>query len=78
MSKYEPWTRFLRGGDDEVTLTLDQLQQLVPDMAKSASLDNRWWGNNDPSHSHCRAWADAGYDAHPNFARRTVTFRRVK
>lgn len=77
MSKYEALQRFLREGTGEaVTLTFGQLRVLVPDIAPSHALDDRWWLNDDISHSHCRSWGDAGYTAHPDRARELVTFRR--
>lgn len=76
MSKYDPWTDYLQScSRSEVTLSLDELQRLVPDMASSAAVDNRWWINRDPSHSHSRAWGNAGYDAFPDLARSRVIFR---
>ena len=76
MSKYAPLQRFLSEGDDEITLTLAQIEQIVPDIAESFAKDARWWNNDDPSHSQCRAWGDAGYSAHPYLRSGTVTFRR--
>ena len=76
MSKYDPLHDFLTAAEGgEVTLTLAQIEQLVPAIAPSASRDTRWWWNDDPSHSHCRSWGDAGYTAHPDLPHRRVTFR---
>jgi hypothetical protein len=76
VSKYDPWTAHLRSlARGEVMLSIQELQALVPDMASSAAVDNRWWINRDPSHSHCRSWNDAGYDAHPDLDHSRIIFR---
>ena len=74
-SKYQPLNAFLAEHTGEVVLTLKQIEQLVPDLAPSASRDSRWWWNDDPSHSHSRSWGDAGYTATPDLARGRVRFK---
>ncbi len=74
-SKYDPLRDYLAHQRGEVTLTLEDIKRLVPGLANSAGKDNRWWINGDQSHSHCRAWGDAGYTAHPDLPRGRVTFR---
>jgi hypothetical protein len=76
MSKYDRLRDFLSAnGGEPITLTFSQVKVLIPDIAPSHATDNRWWNNDDPSHSHCRSWGDAGYEAHPALAHRRVTFR---
>jgi hypothetical protein len=78
MSKYAPLREFLttRGGGT-ITLTFDQIDQMVGALPPSARKYQLWWLNNDPSHQHCQSWGDAGYTAHPDFRRGQVTFRRA-
>lgn len=75
MSKYEPLRSLLAEQRGEVTLTFARIRELVPTIAPSYARHSRWWINDDPTHSHCRAWGDAGYTAHPDLANGTVTFR---
>ncbi len=74
MSKYQPLYDRLASTRGELTLTLDQIEAIVPGIAPSHQKHAIWWKNDDPSHSHCRAWNDAGYDAHPDLARGRVRF----
>ena len=79
MSKHDSLREFLAAsGGVPVTLTFGQLRVLVPDIAPSHATDNRWWNNNDPSHSHCRSWGEAGYEAHPDLPRRRVRFEPTR
>ncbi|HUR74181.1 MAG TPA: hypothetical protein VMZ00_07885 [Sporichthya sp.] len=57
-------------------LTIDQIDLLVVGgLPRSARTYPVWWRNEDPSHSHCRAWGDAGFTAHPDLQGQRVTFR---
>ncbi len=77
MSKYQPLQDYLkRNGATQITLSLAAIKSIVPDIAKSHEKHAIWWKNDDPSHSHCRAWNDAGYDAYPDLARGQVRFTR--
>jgi hypothetical protein len=78
MTRYDPLTRFLEAGSgDPITLTLKQVGVLVGGLPESASTSQAWWQNEDPSHTHCQVWRNAGYSAHPDLAQRKVTFRPV-
>ena len=78
MSRYDPLTRFLEAGTgDPITLTMTQVGLLVGGLPASAYSYPVWWQNNDPSHSHCQAWRNAGFTAHPDLEQGAVTFRPV-
>jgi hypothetical protein len=77
MSIYAPLNKFLVNAPRQpLALTLDKVDQLVDGgLPMSARKYPVWWGNDDPSHSHCRSWGDAGFTAHPDLSRQRVTFR---
>jgi hypothetical protein len=77
MSKYDPLHDFLttRAGD-AITLTFEQIDDLVGTLPPSARKYQLWWLNDDPSHQHCQSWGGAGYTAHPDLRSRRVMFRR--
>jgi len=77
MAKYDPLREHLRTrGSSAVIMTFDEIATVVGGLPQSAYTYRVWWGNEDPTHSHCRSWADAGYRAEPDLAKRTVRFVR--
>ena len=75
MTKYDALTKFLRHQQGPVEYPLDRLNEIVPGgLPRSAFLYEAWWSNNDPTHSHCRSWAAAGFTAHPDLRRQVVRF----
>ncbi|MFG2169480.1 DUF7662 domain-containing protein [Micromonospora chersina] len=53
----------------------DGISELVPDgLPPSAYRHEAWWATGDRSHSHSRAWGDAGSTAHSDLARGAVRF----
>ena len=77
MPKYTPLREFLATrAEDAITLTFDQIDDIVGTLPPSARKYQLWWLNDDPSHQHCQSWGDAGYTAHADLRRRQVTFRR--
>jgi hypothetical protein len=78
VSKYDPLREFLSArASSTVTLTFEQIDDLVGVLPPSARQYQVWWRNNDSSHQHCQSWGDAGFSAHPDLSRRRVTFRRL-
>jgi Swt1-like HEPN len=74
-SKYDALRDFLTKTDAApITLTFTQVDQLIGNLPRSARLYHLWWGNDDPSHHHCRSWGDAGYIAQADLKGQTVTF----
>lgn len=64
----------LERGQDRITLSWTELQDLVGGLPKSA-LDRTFWGNSWQRHS-AHSWLSAGYVAETVSAGRFVTFRR--
>jgi hypothetical protein len=63
VAKYDPLFEFLcRAGDDPVTLTFDEIEDLVGSLPVSATTSKQWW-ENEPSggrHVQARAWLNSG------------------
>jgi hypothetical protein len=75
MSKYDALTRFLRHQMGPVEYPLARLDEVVSGgLPPSAYKHSRWWSNGDRTHSHCSAWAEAGFTAHPDLDRGVVRF----
>jgi hypothetical protein len=78
VSKYDALTRFLRHQKGPVKYPLSRLNEIVPGgLPPSAFQYEAWWNNDDPSHSHCRSWAAAGFTAHPDLRRQVVRFELI-
>lgn len=74
--KYGPLRDYLQNsGQDTVSMTFAEIQALVGDLPKSASVHQAWWGNHD-GNSQAKAWMGARYLAEANPARRSVVFRK--
>jgi hypothetical protein len=76
VGKYDLLREHLRTRGSRVVMTFDEIANLVGGLPQSAYTYPVWWNNDDPTHSHSRSWGDAGYDADPDVAARTVTFNR--
>jgi len=75
VSKYDVLRDNLSKLSSDVTFQLDQLSDMIPGgLPPSAYRYEAWWNNDDPSHSHCRSWGDAGYTAQVDLARKRVRF----
>jgi len=78
-SKYYPLLAHLRhSGQDEVTLTLNQIEHLIgyklPASARSA---RGWWSNRSGGGLQAQAWMDAGYHVVGiDLAQARITFRK--
>lgn len=76
MSKYAPLRDALHGGGTTVTLTLEEIADLVGGLPRSAYSYTAWWSNEDLSHVQSQAWESAGYRAEPDLRGRQVRFTR--
>ena len=78
VAKYDRLFEFLcRSADQPVTMTFDEIEQLVGPLPKSASTDSGWWANDASGgarHAQAKAWLNAGREATADRRRRTVTF----
>ncbi len=75
MSKYDALRDHLRGVHHEVRYSITEISKIVPGgLPRSAFRWEAWWANEDPTHSHCRSWGDAGFTAHPDLAGQRVGF----
>jgi hypothetical protein len=84
MAKYDPLRRYLRrrGREvDELVLSFDEIERILGAMLPKAARQEDWW-TNEPTHGRgfvqCRAWIEAGFEAHPSVATETVQFRRQR
>jgi hypothetical protein len=80
MAKYDPLRDHLRQlGTDSVTMTFDQVAAMVTGgLPASAYNHQAWWANESSgSHTHARAWLDAGFRTRAlSLTARKVTFAR--
>lgn len=75
-NKYRPLCEFLeKSGQEKVSMTFNQIQELVGKLPKSASLHRAWWANHE-GNSQAKGWMPARYLAEPNPAHRSVVFRK--
>jgi hypothetical protein len=59
--QYSNLTKFFNNlNKREISLTFPEIDQIVGGLPPSAYHHRAWWGN-DRSHSHARAWLEAGY-----------------
>lgn len=81
MSKYDPLYKWLlEAKGRSVTATFKELEQLLGfTLPETARERPQWWGNElsqDTRHTHCKAWIDAGFHAHPDLAKHAVVFKK--
>jgi|GEM_PF-1184753 len=76
MSRYAPLTtRLLSNQVSQITLTFDELDQIiVGGLPNSGKQYPAWWTNNAASQPHAKFWLDAGRRATPDFKGKKVTF----
>jgi hypothetical protein len=67
-------TSFLRGKRDQLTLSWQELEDVVGGMPASSIDHAAWWGGDRPQ---TRAWSAAGYEVASRRPGVSVTFRRV-
>jgi hypothetical protein len=78
MSKYLPLGEYLRSlGVSRVQLSFEEVTRLVGGLPPSASQYRAWWANEPRTHSHARAWLEAGWRVDAVNLGRWVSFARV-
>ena len=79
MSKYDPLREHLeRSGRDSVSMSFEEIADLVGGLPPSAYRHQAWWANErEGRHVQARAWMGAGWQvSEVNLSGRTVTFER--
>lgn len=81
MAKYDPLADYLERSDKErVSLTFNQIGQLVGGLPPTAYEKNEWWANEDvrtTRHAQCKSWQRAGYKVSVDRCARIATFART-
>jgi hypothetical protein len=77
MSKYTPLKEHLSRHGASVTMTFDEVANLVGGLPASAFEYAPWWAKEHSTHVQARAWMEAGFAAHPNLTARMVRFGRT-
>lgn len=82
-SKYQPLQDFfLSGNGQNYKLSFKQIETIINDtLPKSASQYQAWWANEATeitTHSHSKAWTEAGYKTENlDLNNQTVEFRKI-
>jgi hypothetical protein len=79
-SKYDALVKFLNDTRmDRVTLTFDQIDNIVDNMPLSAWNDRTWWGNSKhPSRTQAATWIAGGWIVDgKEFSSGRITFNRT-
>lgn len=79
MSKYEPLGDYLRAHSDRVTLSFDDIADIIGDtLPDSAYRHKAWWANEaEGKHVEAASWMDEGFRTEAlSLADETVTFVR--
>ena len=75
MSRYAALTaKLLKHEEPQLTLSFDELDEIVGGLPDSAKKYGAWWANNAASQAHSRFWLDAGRRASPDFRNRLAVF----
>lgn len=81
LAKYDPLADYLARSDKErVSLTFDQIGELVGGLPPTAYEKNEWWANEDvrtTRHAQCKSWQRAGYQVSVDRCARIATFART-
>lgn len=74
------WLQSQPGKIDRVTLTFDEIEQIIEgDLPASARQHRAWWANDAVGHNHSQLWLDAGWrTVGINFSQGLVTFARIQ
>lgn len=79
MGKYEPLQRYLSGKKaGEIRVSFRDVEQILGfSLPESAFRYPAWWSNDATSHSHSRAWIEAGWKTEQvDVEGRKLTFRK--
>jgi hypothetical protein len=75
MSRYDTLTERLQSfTEPTVTLSFEELDEVVGGLPPSAKKYPEWWANKRTSQAHAKAWLDAGRRAKPDFGAGHVVF----
>lgn len=75
MSRYAALTaKLLKHEEPRLTMSFDELDEIVGGLPDSAKKYGAWWANNAASQTHSRFWLDAGRRASPDFRNRLAVF----
>lgn len=76
--KYVGLTRYLEGcGIDELTLSFDQIENLIGDTLPQSAYDHRAFWSNTKTHSVAFGWMDAEYKTtNVDFSNKLITFKK--
>ncbi len=82
-SRYTPladWLRSRPGKDDRVSLSFEEIEEIIGgDLPNSAYTHRAWWANDSVAHYHSRLWLEAGWRrSFLNMSTKTVIFARIK
>ncbi len=78
MAKYDPLRDSLMGTAARVTLSFDEIADLVGGLPLTAYQRQEWWSNNDDRHVQAAAWLAAGMKVvHADLSRRIVSFSPI-
>jgi hypothetical protein len=82
-SRYAPlalWLQSCPSKDDRVSLTFEQVEQIIGgDLPESARTHRAWWANDSVAHVQSKQWLEVGWRvAQTSMAEERVTFARVR
>ena len=80
MSKYEPFTDYLRTHRGDVcSLSFLDIERIIGCSLPASAREHRSWWGNDRTHTQAKAWMEAGFCAEPSSQRmEPLVFRRVR
>ena len=82
MAKYDKLAKYLqRRQEDELRLSLAEIEQILGAMLPNAALNPVWWSNASQSGRgfiQCDAWLGAGFVTTLGLKDNVVTFQRLK
>jgi hypothetical protein len=81
MNQYDPLYKWLsRCKQTSARMSFSELEQILGfPLPDTATLRPQWWANEQSSktrHVQCKAWLDAGFNAHPNLSDEIVVFTK--
>lgn len=78
-SKYYPLYAYLRdNGREEITLTLAEIEAMIPGRLPASAQRRNWWSNSNSNPPQAVAWSSAGYQtAGVDLENGRITFRKA-
>lgn len=82
-SRYAPladWLQSKTGNEDQVTLTFNQVEEIIGGKLPASAHSHRaWWANDAQGHPHSALWLEAGWRrSYLNMDEKQVSFTRIK